>query len=53
MPSARLPDVLFTPNVEVVLIDDVLTTGATAAESIRVLAEAEVGVRAVLVTCVA
>ncbi|MFD0363778.1 ComF family protein [Nocardia sp. GCM10030253] len=38
-------------NAEVVLVDDVLTTGATASESVRVLAGIGVSVRAVLVTC--
>ncbi|MFI1911579.1 ComF family protein [Nocardia sp. NPDC020380] len=43
----------FSANAEVVLIDDVLTTGATVSESVRALAGANVTVRAVLVTCVA
>ncbi|MCM6775721.1 ComF family protein [Nocardia sp. CDC159] len=38
------------PNAEVVLVDDVLTTGATARESVRVLARAKIAVRAVVVT---
>ncbi|MGV9679723.1 ComF family protein [Nocardia sp. NPDC003482] len=48
----RLPDVLFDPNAEVVLVDDVLTTGTTACESVRALAFAGIAVRAVLVTSV-
>ncbi|WP_433683090.1 ComF family protein [Nocardia sp. CA-119907] len=38
-------------NAEVVLVDDVLTTGATARESVRVLGRTGVPVCAVLVTC--
>lgn len=49
-PGPRL-DALFVPNAEVVLVDDVLTTGATAGESVRTLARVGVDVRAVMVTC--
>ncbi|WP_433200354.1 ComF family protein [Nocardia sp. CA-107356] len=38
-------------NAEVVLVDDVLTTGATVRESVRALGRTGVPVRAVLVTC--
>ncbi|MVU81043.1 ComF family protein [Nocardia sp. ET3-3] len=51
--TTRPPGVLFPANAEVVLVDDVLTTGVTMRESVRALADAEVTVRAVLVTCVA
>ncbi|MEV0332119.1 ComF family protein [Nocardia sp. NPDC050717] len=40
-------------NAEVILVDDVLTTGATVAESVRVLSRFGVRPRAVLVTCTA
>jgi len=46
-------DALFVPNAEVVLVDDVLTTGATAGESVRALAGVGVDIRAVVVTCAA
>ncbi|MTE12750.1 ComF family protein [Nocardia aurantiaca] len=47
------PDVLFPANAEVVVIDDVLTTGVTMRESVRALTDAHVMVRAALVTCAA
>lgn len=40
-------------NAEVVLLDDVLTTGATATASVRALAGIGLRTRAVLVTCAA
>lgn len=40
-------------NAEVILVDDVLTTGATVTESVRVLSRFGVRPRAVLVTCTA
>ncbi|GAB2507345.1 ComF family protein [Nocardia heshunensis] len=51
--TTRPPGVLFPANAEVVLIDDVLTTGVTMRESVHALAEAGVTVRAALVTCAA
>lgn len=47
----RQPASMGLPNAEVVLVDDVLTTGATACESVQALAAVGVAVRAVVVTC--
>lgn len=47
-PSTPIP-----VNAEVVVIDDVLTTGTTIHESVRVLTAAGIPVRAALVTCAA
>ncbi|QIS22392.1 ComF family protein [Nocardia terpenica] len=52
-PSGSLPAAARDPNAEIVLVDDVLTTGVTADESVRALAAAGVRVRAVMVTCAA
>ncbi len=52
-PAGSLPEALRHPDAEVVLVDDVLTTGATASESIRALERVAVHVRAVLVTSAA
>ncbi len=41
------------PNAEVVLVDDVLTTGATARESVRALRSIGLPTHGVLVTCAA
>ncbi|BAW09470.1 ComF family protein [Nocardia seriolae] len=51
--TTRPTGALFPANAEVVLIDDVLTTGVTVRESVRALADAGVTVRAALVTCTA
>ncbi|GAB2726152.1 ComF family protein [Nocardia thraciensis] len=51
--GGSLPDPLADSNAEVVLVDDVITTGATAGESVRVLTRAGVSACAVLVTCAA
>ncbi|MEU1430061.1 ComF family protein [Nocardia sp. NPDC005746] len=51
--TTRPPSALIPANAEVVVIDDVLTTGVTVTESVRVLTAARVAVRAVLVTCAA
>lgn len=51
--TARPIAALFPANAEVVLVDDVLTTGVTMRESVRALRDAGVTVRAALVTCAA
>ena len=42
-----------TPGASAILVDDVLTTGATVTESVRVLAENDVDVAAVVVLAAA
>jgi predicted amidophosphoribosyltransferase len=51
-PSTRLDD-LRAGRCTALLVDDVMTTGATAAESVRVLANRGVTVHAVLVIAAA
>ncbi|MEV0245372.1 ComF family protein [Nocardia sp. NPDC050712] len=53
VPPARAAGPGFAAKAEVVLVDDVLTTGATARESVGALAAAGIPARAVLVTCTA
>lgn len=49
----RVPGAEVTENAEVIVVDDVLTTGATAREAVRALARSGLATRAVLVTCAA
>lgn len=49
----RVADRGIPANAEIVLVDDVLTTGATARESVRALRHIGLPTHGVLVTCVA